>query len=395
MEVSAVLQRHPRTEEKRKGSALRRVWMGALVLCMVTVCVLQGVTGTKDMLPSAEAEDGRAGRVVMYVYDDAGFVPMDSQAPLVDQVNYAFALIEDGEATAAHWYGIRQMSAWLKRHPQVDGVLSVGGWGADGFSQACMTDEGRRKLADSILRLMDEYGFVGVDIDWEYPGSSASGISSDPADEENWYALLSLLREGLDKRSAAGGRPYLLSVAVGAGKEQLDHVDASRLNALVDQVVLMAYDLMGFERTTGHHAGLYPGGSTQSSAARAVQTLLQDGLDSGKLLLGVPAYGRVWRQVSGGGDGLNQRAVTSGNKTLTFDEVQQLETQGYTCHWDEEAQAAWYYNGSSFVSAENEASLQAKMRYVTEHALLGTAIWSWNNDAASELLRIINEALVP
>lgn len=389
-----MLNRQPRTKDREKGRALRRVWMGALVMMMATVTVLQGFTDSESVLVSAEAEAGRGGRVVMYVYDDAGFTPSDSQAELVDQVNYAFALIKDGEAAAGHWYGIRQMSAWLKRHPEVDGVLSVGGWGADGFSQACMTAEGRSRLADSILKLMDDHGFVGVDIDWEYPGSSAAGIASDPQDEENWYALLALLRQGLDQRAAERGRPYLLSVAVGAGREQMEHIDAKRLNALVDQVVLMAYDLRGFDRMTGHHAGLYPDGKTELSGAWAAQKLLQGGLSPNRLLLGVPAYGRVWRQVSGG-DGMGQRAGTSGNKTLTFGEVCQLESEGYTCYWDEDAQAAWYYNGSSFVSAENEASLKAKMQYVLAQNLLGTAVWSWNSDADGTMLRIMNEGLTP
>lgn len=389
-----MLKWQPRTKDCEKGRALHRVGMGVLVVAMVMVTVLQGLTDSENALVSAEAEAGRHGRLVMYVYDDAGFTPSESQAALVDQVNYAFALIKDGEATAGHWYGIRQMSAWLKRHPEVDGVLSVGGWGADGFSQACMTVEGRTRLANSILKLMDDHGFVGVDIDWEYPGSSAAGIASDPQDEENWYALLSLLRQGLDERAAERGRPYLLSVAVGAGKAQLEHIDAKRLNELVDQVVLMAYDLRGFDRMTGHHAGLYPDGKTELSGAWAAQKLLREGLSPSRLLLGVPAYGRMWRQVSGS-DGMGQRAGTSGNKTLTFSEVCQLEAEGYTSYWDEDAQAAWYYNGSNFVSAENETSLKAKMQYVLEQNLLGTAVWSWNSDADGAMLEIMNDALTP
>lgn len=389
-----MMERLPRTKDEQKGSVLHRIWMGAVVVCMAAVTVMQGLTGTSGGMLPVEAESRRSSRVVMYVHDNAGFVPSDQQAELLDQVNYAFALLNDGKATDSHWRGIRAMSAWLKRHPQVDGVLSVGGWGADGFSQACMTEEGRQKLADSILALMDEYGFVGVDIDWEYPGFSTAGIASDPSDTQNWYALLSLLRAGLDERAAARGRPYWLSVAVGAGKAQLDQMDGSRLTQLVDQVVLMAYDLKGFDRTTGHHAGLYPDGKTQESAAWAAQALLNSGLEKHKLLLGVPSYGRVWRQVDGG-DGLNQRAGTSGNKTLTYGEVQQLESQGYTCYWDEEAQAAWYYNGSSFVSAENPQSIAAKMRHIQQNGWLGAAVWSWNNDADGMMLTTMNEALLP
>ena len=129
--------------------------------------------------------NGRQGRVVMYVFDEAGLSLRDEHAAMVDQLNYSFALLKDGEATDNHWRQIRQVESYLRRHPHIDGVLSVGGWGAEGFSDACATAEGRQRLADSILRLMDAHGFVGVDIDWEYPGSSAAGIKSRPEDVEN------------------------------------------------------------------------------------------------------------------------------------------------------------------------------------------------------------------
>lgn len=375
----------PRTKERKEHRILHRLWMGALVVGMATVTALQGLPREAGI---AEASAARGHRVVMYVYDDASFALKDRDAGLVDQVNYSFALIRDGEAHGDHWHGIRQMSAFLERHPQVDGVLSVGGWGADGFSQACATQEGQRKLADSILRLMDAHGFVGVDIDWEYPGSSAAGIASSDSDVEHWYALLGLLRQGLDERTASTGRKHLLSVAVGGGRQQLNNVSGSRLDKLVDQVVLMAYDLRGFDRVTGHHAGLYPDGGVEIAGSYGVGSLVNGGLSSQKLLLGIPAYGHMWRQVSGG-DGLNQRAGTSGNKVLSFPELQALEEQGYTRYWDDVAQACWWYDGKNFVSGEDEMSLAAKVAYIRKKGLLGAAVWCWNNDPESTVVEAI------
>ena len=78
----------------------------------------------------------------------------DEQADSIDQINYAFALIRDGEASLSHMAGLDKLAAYLKRHPHITAVLSVGGWGADGFSQACATVEGRTRLADSLLAAM-------------------------------------------------------------------------------------------------------------------------------------------------------------------------------------------------------------------------------------------------
>ena len=240
---------------------------------------------------------------------------------------------------------------------------------------------------------MDENGFVGVDIDWEYPGISGTGIVSREGDVENWYALLEELRAGLDARERQHGREYILSVALGAGDAHLNAIDPARLNGLVDQAVVMAYDLCGFDRMTGHHAGLYPDADKRGTGAHAVQRLIDAGLHPGRILLGMPAYGRVWRQVSGGGDGLHQRAATSGNKTIAFDEVLALEKKGYTRHYDDAAQAAGWFDGSTFVSAEDSQSVAFKCNWLAEKGLQGVAIWQYTQDATGEMLKLLDAAL--
>ena len=378
----------PRTEDKKRWT-LRRIMMGCTAAAMAALTLAQGLTAQAPA--TALAASVRQGRTVMYVYDSANLGLRAEDADRIDQINYAFALIENGKATGSHWRGIRELTAYLRQHPSVDGVLSVGGWGADGFSQACATEEGRGQLADSILALMDVHGFTGVDIDWEYPGSSTAGIASSEDDIENWYALLALLRTGLDQRTAATGRKHSLSVALGVN--QASEIDPSRLNSVLDQVVLMAYDLRGSDKVTGHHAGLYPDGTEPASGAYGVKALISGGMAKGKILLGIPAYGRMWRQVSGAEDGLGVKAGTSGNRTLSYADVQRLEQEGYTRYYDNEAQAAWWYNGSNFVSAEDEQSLRCKTRWVLDQGLLGTAVWSYASDTDGTVTRILSEGL--
>ena len=361
--------------------------MGCTVAMMALLTLTRGLT--PQTATTALAASRRA-RTVVYVYDSANLGLRAQDAERIDQINYAFALIENGEASGAHWRGIRELSAYLRQHPSVDGVLSVGGWGADGFSQACATAEGRKKLADSILRLMDEHGFVGVDIDWEYPGSSAAGIASSKDDVENWYKLLDLLRAGLDARQQATGRRHVLSVALGVN--QASTVSAARLNGVVDQTVLMAYDMIRAGKQTGHHAGLYPAGDVPESGAYGVRALVKGGMARSKILLGIPAYGAMWRQAESGGDGLGVKAGTTGNRTLSYADAQALEGQGYTRYYDETAQAAWWYNGTNFVSAEDEQSLRYKARWVIDQGLLGTAVWDYGHDDGS-VARILSDEL--
>lgn len=337
--------------------------------------------------------NARKGRTVMYIMDSHDLNLRDEDAHALDQLNYSFALIKDGKADGSHWMGLKKVQNFLKRNPHVDGVLSIGGWGADGFSDACLTEEGRKMLADSLLRLMDECGFVGIDVDWEYPGVPGTGIVSREEDVENWYAFLALLREGLDAREELHGRKYHLSVALGAGDSQLDVIDPARLNTLVDQTVIMAYDMAGFDRITGHHSALYPDENRAMSGAHAVKRLTDGGLAAEKILLGMPAYGRVWRQVSGGGDGLGQRANTSGNKTISFDELLRLEKEGYTRYFDEKAKVPWWFDGSSFVSGDDDQSIACKGKWVVDNGLQGIAVWQYTQDAEGAMLGMLDASL--
>ena len=233
--------RRRRTKDGKKHKSLRYV----LLLLMITAVSILPLAG-ENVRTAAEMREEETpvreknSRTVMYLMDEAKPELRHEDAHMLDQLNYSFALIRDGRADGSHWQGIRSVTSYLKKHPYIDGVLAVGGWGADGFSDACLTEAGRKQLADSILTLMDEHGFVGVDIDWEYPGVSGTGIVSRPEDVENWYALLELLREGLDEREALHGREYILSVALGAGEPHLNAIDPARLNGLVDQAVVMA-----------------------------------------------------------------------------------------------------------------------------------------------------------
>lgn len=369
-EVKAVRQPRPRTKED-KGMRFSQAMLAVMALAVVMLSLL---------MPSARAE--KRAKIVVYALDAANLTFRDEDAKHIDQINYSFALLQDGEADGNHWVAIDRLKAYLRRHPSIRGVLAVGGWGAEGFSDACATADGRQRLADSILRLMDENGFRGVDIDWEYPGTSAGGLKHRPEDVENWYALLSLLRQGLDARASATGQRYTLSVAVGAGDSLLAPIDAARLNALVDQVVVMAYDLCGFDRQTGHHAGLYPDDAGKASGSRAVRTLTQGGLSAEKILLGIPAYGRMWRQV----DGAFAQAGISGTKVLTFPELLVLEENGYTRHYDDEAKAAYWVGNGQFVSGEDAQSLRDKAQWLVRQGLQGAAVWSLGQDRTGQLL---------
>ena len=127
------------------------------------------------------------------------------------------------------------------------------------------------------------------------------------------------------------------------------------------------------------------------ACARAVRTLTQGGLSADKILLGIPAYGRMWRQVSG--SSATQTAGISGTKVLNFPDLLALESQGYTRYYDGAAKAAYWVGGGNFVSGEDEQSIRDKAQWAVQQGLQGAAVWSYGQDDSGKLLAWVKEAL--
>ena len=196
----------------------------------------------------------------------------------------------------------------------------------------------------------------------------------------------------LDAMAELDGKERYLAIALGAAPANIQFVDLEAVGRLVDQVNVMTYDLCGFDKTTGHHANLYtPQGQSGLSGDGAVKELIAAGIPKEKIMLGAAAYGRCWRQVQGGGDGLGQRAATSGNRTYPYAQLKEM-VKDYEAYWDDEAKAPYLFNGSQFISYEDPRSLQAKGAYASQNGLMGVMLWEYGKDNG-DLIKALHEGL--
>jgi chitinase len=363
----------------------------ASVLC-VLACTLS--------LRAAQAE-GDSYRIVGYV---AGWaIPAVIHPGKLTHINFAFARITpDGTvalANAGLEKSLLRILALRKKSPRLKVMVSIGGWEADGFSDAAVTDASRAAFADSAVEFVRKYSLDGVDIDWEYPGQGVAGIKYRAEDRQNFTRLLWTLREKLDAESAVQGRTggdrYTLTIA-SADREYFDHTEMDKLQVYLDWVNVMSYDFFNsLTPTTGHHAGLYGAAlasPTDRDADASIKQHLAAGIPPEKLVLGVAFYGRGFAGVKPVNNGLNQpyaRFEAAHDYSELADKL--IGKQGFVRHWDDRAKAPYLWNSGSrtFISYDDPESIGIKARYVKGHHLGGMMFWELSEDRNDELLDVI------
>lgn len=328
--------------------------------------------------------------VLAYAMDPA--LPLFTREDLnrLTHINLAFGLVRDGVLDLSGLTHLELLPKFRDWNPEIRIVLSVGGWGAGGFSTMAMTEEGRRRFALSCREAVERFHLDGIDIDWEYPCSDQAGIDCSPRDRENFTLLLRELRSQL------GGK--LLSIAAGAGEYFIRDTEMDQVARVVDYVQLMTYDMRsGFSHQAGHHAALYAGKGDHSglNTDAMVKLFHSAGVPLEKMVIGAAFYSRHWTGVPDCDHGLLQEAESVGNGGPRYSDLTEdfLREKSFTRYWDEEARAAYLWNGSEFISYESPEAIRQKCLYVREKGLLGIMYWEHSCDATRELLTAMDCAL--
>lgn len=305
-------------------------------------------------------------------------------------IHIAFGLIDDKGEVYWDQMGTEGVLRKIRKiNPSIKIVLSIGGWAADGFSQAAATEEGRVKFAKSAVKIMKENEMTGLDIDWEFPGSSVGAIVSSPKDKETFTLLLKELRKQIDEC----GVGYTLSIAAGAFESYISRTNMREVEKYLDYVQLMTYDFHGaFTKETGHHANLYDDNVLEEkiSADRAISLYVNAGVPIEKIVMGAAFYGRGWLAVPPENNGLGQIAGAGDEKDYGYGEVRRLledKDMNYQYYWDDHAKAAYIYNGESLITYEDTRALSYKVRYVNEKNMYGIMFWEYTVDSTGTLIK--------
>ncbi|MBS6889823.1 MAG: chitinase C-terminal domain-containing protein, partial [Clostridium sp.] len=270
----------------------------------------------------------------------------------------------------------------------VDLLISVGGWaGSRGFYTMLDTDAGINTFADSCVEFIRQYGFDGVDIDFEYPSATSQSGNPDDFDlseprrsklNERYNILIKTLREKIDEAAKADGKDYLLTAAVTASPWVLGGVSDNSYAKYLDFLSVMSYDYHGgWNEFVEHLAGIYPNAEDRETVAQIMPTLCMDWayryyrgvLPSEKILMGIPYYTDGNLEPAGANPLWHVLNLMENDPNLKV-------------YWDDTSKVpyVWQNNEKVFLSFENEKSIDARLDYIKDKNLGGALIWVMNGD---------------
>lgn len=228
-------------------------------------------------------------------------------------------------------------------------------------------DEARKRAVEEIKELVEEKGFEGVNVDFEFQG--------DP---------LAVLGEGmglfLDELREAGVGEISLDVfantVIKGGDENL-----TKLMGRLDHLVVMAYD---FHRPGVNFVGpVAPIGSPpgKRNIVEVVEKMVVVGLDKEKMILAYPLYGYEWKTET---SEFGAKVIRGWYQMASWNRVKNLietaDANALVVKWDEESMSPWL----SFVEEgeirqiyyEDYESLKIKLDLAKQYGVSGVGFWA-------------------
>lgn len=200
----------------------------------------------------------------------------------ITHVNYAFAIpTSDGGLRPLENPSLAKKIIKKAHQNGAKVLLAIGGWSYNGtpleatFKSATATKAKRTKFVNSIIAMMNKYGFDGIDMDWEHP-------RVDDSSKKQYEAIM----VSLSKKLHAKNKILTSAVLSGATPDGQIYYDAAahtdKVLKAVDWINVMAYDGGDGKRHSSYQFAVYCGKYWKNTRK----------IPAKKIVLGVPFYGR-------------------------------------------------------------------------------------------------------
>ena len=329
-------------------------------------------------------------------YRSFDWIPIDS----ISHLNVAFGYILPDTFTIApmpgvHIETIKNITAIKQRAPGLQIWLSLGGWTYSDndtntqpvWGDVVRTPASRAQFITNLASFMTEWGFDGVDLDWEYPGAPDRGGGDD--DTANYVSLVKDIRNAWDARVAPV--TWGLSFTAPTSYWYMRWFDIGNMTQYVDWMNLMTYDLHGsWDSPTDQIGSNVFAHTNMTEITSALDLLWRNDVPANKVNLGIGFYGRSYTLsdpncrtpgcpfTAAGKAG----SCTGTAGILSYQELTAIrDTKKVPVSTDSDAQVVYFtYDNDQWVSYDDVYTLAAKRNYANENGLLGLFIWAIDQD---------------
>ncbi|KAK6942259.1 Glycoside hydrolase family 18, catalytic domain [Dillenia turbinata] len=326
----------------------------------------------------------------------AGFPLSAIDTSLYTHIYYAFVApnnvtyaLEVSNSTAVALLNFT--STLHEKNPMVKVLLSIGGAeeGPVIFSNMSSNATTRKNFILSSIEIARNYGFDGLDLDWEFPQS--------PTDMENYGYLLDEWRTEVQKEAQQTYRPPLLLTAATYYAAVFTDVPrkyaVASLGKNLDLINAMCYDYHGSWdlSATGAHAALFDPNSNFSTNY-GLNTWIWAGIPKSKLVMGLPIYGRSWKLKDPNVHGIGAPAVAVGPGTLgvvSYGKILHINRKyNATVYYDAQTVSMYSVAGRSWIGYDDTGSLVVKIGYARGLGLRGYFFWDISYDRKSKISKV-------
>ena len=322
-------------------------------------------------------------------YASGTISPQDIRYDIISNVIHCFAW-PDSNGNIETYNGMLSSTLIHEAHQAGKKVsISFGGGGqSEGLAAVAIDSLKRKSFVNNAVGFITNYGYDGIDIDWEFPDSTNGST---------FTSLVKELREELDKIDNS----LLLSIAVTPGNWHGRWIEYEKMIDNVDWFSMMAYDFNGsWSSLTGHNAPIYKYlNNTDGSGDEGIEYLINErNIPKEKIVYGIPFFGKVYNS-----NGLNKPWINYSEEDavlkLSYRDIQDSLNSNYNYIWDNTAKVPYFINSSEnrFISFDDTASVRLKTEYVIEKNLRGVMVWEITQDKLADgnqpLLEQINKTL--
>ncbi|KAJ7794963.1 putative chitinase, partial [Mycena olivaceomarginata] len=304
--------------------------------------------------------------------------PRDLDPFAYSHLVYSFAAISRGnwrltETQDNDREQIQELQTLKQQNPNLKTMWAVGGWAFNVhiFSLVASTPGNRATFISNVLSQLADYGFDGLDIDWEYPGIERGGTE---ADGENFLSLLKEMRAAIN----ASGRRLVITFTAPASFWYLQQFKIVDMSNYADWINLMTYDIHG-SWDIKFNTGVLPHTAIPEVNA-AVDMLVKAGVKLSKINLGIGFYGRSFTLVdpscnvagcplSGGGI---PGPCTKGEGFLAYGEIDYLiQSRDLMPMYNATSQTMTLTYGDQWIGYEDPYTIAQKLDYVLKRSMPG------------------------